>query len=625
MKHIKQLICIFLAGILMCSVLAAALPQQTPPTSQRAVPEFTLEPEKEQAYTMKVADQVQLNVIEEMNPVQPEQIPGSGSISPQETPDSASGESEPTNTNWHSDDETVVTVDQNGLATAVGEGTTKVYRNVPQGVAWVQITVSGYAVTALQLNGVPTMEIGTTQTIAVTISPEQAETSLSWSSDNPEVLTVDETGTVTAVSMGKATITATADNGISASITLTVSDAILESIVIEPASLSLNIGETQAVSVVPSPAGADVGKLSWKSTNASIAYYKNGKIYGVGTGNATITATTDDGKSASCRVQVTGGSLSINPEALTLFIGETQTIQAYVTPINTPVSWSSSNPAVARVDKNGSVTAIQTGTAAITAKAGSMTATCMITVIESTTPNPLWPSTPETPWFDNMPFFPLDDLGGILYLPGSLISPDTFYTMPDNIPSALYLTIDSDLGTATDSILSALSSCQTKATFFVPIDDLYAADDMLRHIAGSGNSIGFLLTAQQVADQNTIQLLNTANEQLSVITGTPTHLVRIAGGSGGSITSEQASVLTDAGYRLWDWNLSARETVLSAESAYESISHAINTTNAMTIRFGSNESTAVVLQQLLPYLTYCGMPTYGISEGDIPVCDTAVS
>ena len=643
MKHIKQLSCMVLAGLLMCGVLAAALPQEEEPIPQPSVPELTLEPEKEQLYTMKVADQVQLKIAEDSEPEQPEdgqepgsgmpeeipgsepdseeEVPGSEPDSEEEVPGSEPASPEETDAVWNSDDESVVTVDENGLVTAVGEGTTKVYQKVSQGAVWVEITVSGYAVTELQLEAADTMQIGDTQTIQATVLPEQAETILTWSSDNPKVLTVDEEGTATALSTGKATITVTAENGISASVTITVSGYVLNKISIQPASLSLKIGANQAVSVVPNPAGADPGKLSWKSSDSSIAYYKDGKIYGVGAGNATITATTTNGKSASCKVRVTGGSLSVNPEALTLRIGGVQTVQAYVTPTGTPVTWSSSNPAVARVDENGSVTAIQAGTAVITAKAGGLTATCMVTVIRTTTPNTFRPSTPGTTSFDVSPF---TSGGGILYLPGSLISSDVFYTMPANIPSAVYLTVDSDLGTATDSILSALSGCNTAATFFVPINDLYASDDMLRHIAGSGNSIGFLLTAEQASAYNTIQMLHTANEQLSVITGTPTHLVRIAGGSSGNITSEQAAALINAGYRLWDWNLAARETALSAENAYEAICRGINTTNAVTVRFGSNTSTAAVLQQLLPYMKYCGIPAYAISDGDLPVCNTAV-
>ena len=628
MKHIKRLGCLVLAGLLLCGVLAAALPREDTAVQQQAsIPALALEPEKEQLYTMKVADRVQLQIVETTEPEQPEPDSGAPEETPGSAPDAELPEepgSEPappeeTASSWKSDDETVVTVEETGLVTAVGEGTTRVYRAVTQGIVSVTITVSGYAVTEVQLEAAGTMKVGETQTIQATILPEQAETTLRWSSDNPDVLAVSDDGTVTAVSTGKAAITAEAENGITASVEMTVSEDVLNGISIQPASLSLKIGASQAVSIVTDPAGMDPGEISWKSSDSSIAYYKNGKIHGAGAGNATITATTADGKSTSCKVRVTGGSLAVNPEALTLRVGAVQTIQAYVTPRGTPVTWASGTPAVARVDQNGRVTAIKKGAALITAKAGGLTATCVVTVIQPTTPNPIRPSTPNT---GSSNFFPFSG-GGILYLPGSLISTDTFYTMPANIPSAVYLTVDSDLGTATDSILSALSSYHTAATFFVPINDLYASDDVLRHIAGNGNSIGFLLTAEQASAYNTIQMLNTANEQLSVITGTPTYLVRIAGGSSGNITPEQAAALMNAGYRLWDWNITARETALSAENAYASISRGINTTNAVTVRFGSNTNTAAVLQQLLPYMKYCGIPAYAISAGDLPVCNTA--
>ena len=160
MKHIKQLSCMVLAGLLMCGVLAAALPQEEEPIPQPSVPELTLEPEKEQLYTMKVADQVQLKIAEDSEPEQPEdgqepgsgmpeEIPGSEPDSEEEVPGSEPASPEETDAVWNSDDESVVTVDENGLVTAVGEGTTKVYQKVSQGAVWVEITVSGYAVTEL--------------------------------------------------------------------------------------------------------------------------------------------------------------------------------------------------------------------------------------------------------------------------------------------------------------------------------------------------------------------------------------------------------------------------------------------------------------------------------------------
>ncbi|MCD8356206.1 MAG: Ig-like domain-containing protein [Clostridia bacterium] len=628
MKKIRQIGCAVLAGILLCGMLAVAAPQVATPDEQQAtIPELVLQPNNmDQTYTMKVADQMQLLVSDTAS----EENGNAGSGTEQ---GSGSGKQTDEESNWiiEEGDTDVITLRDDGLVTAVGEGTVVVAKKVPQGIVSCKITVSGYAVTDIQLTAENSMKVGETQTIRAEILPEQAETQLTWHSDNENVLTVSDDGTVTAVSTGRAEITAEAENGMTASVSITVSGYILNSISIDPSSISMNIGDSKAVSIQTDPANAEPGEIKWKSSDTSIAYYKDGKIYASAPGTATITAATADGKTASCTVKVTG-SLSINPETMTLKAGATRTIQATVTPKGIAVTWSSSNAAVAKVDQTGKVTAVKKGTAVITAKAGSLSVTCKVTVQASATPSggngnkiTIPSKTPgnSTTIQRYYNFTAANGTGGILYIPGSVVSMKSLYTMPQHIPSAAYLTIDSDLGTDTETIADTLSGNGIPATFFVPIDDLYAADDVLRHIAGSGNSIGFLLTADQANAGNIVELLDNANDQLSVITGTPTHLVRIAGGSSGNITAENAAVLTNAGYRLWDWNSAARETVLTADSAYNAVCNAMNTTNSVTIRFGSSAKTTAVLQQLLPYMKYCGIPAKAISAGDIPVCNTA--
>ena len=81
------------------------------------------------------------------------------------------------------------------------------------------------------------------------------------------------------------------------------------------------------------------------------------------------------------RVAVTG--VTLNKTSLKLMVGETVTLKATVKPDNATdksVTWSSDKTKVAKVDKNGKVTAVAGGTATITAKAGSKTATCKVTV-----------------------------------------------------------------------------------------------------------------------------------------------------------------------------------------------------------------------------------------------------
>lgn len=76
-------------------------------------------------------------------------------------------------------------------------------------------------------------------------------------------------------------------------------------------------------------------------------------------------------------------SVSLNNSTIGLYIGETYVLEATVRPANAndkTVTWSSSKPEIASVDENGKVSAIAEGTAVITAKAGTKSATCSVSV-----------------------------------------------------------------------------------------------------------------------------------------------------------------------------------------------------------------------------------------------------
>ena len=92
----------------------------------------------------------------------------------------------------------------------------------------VQVTDVELDITQKALN------VGDTFTLTATVKPDNAtDKSVTWSSSNTSVATVDENGVVTAVSEGTATITATASNGVEASCAVTVKqkgDSILKKI-----------------------------------------------------------------------------------------------------------------------------------------------------------------------------------------------------------------------------------------------------------------------------------------------------------------------------------------------------------------------------------------------------------
>lgn len=635
MKRIRRLGCAILAGVLLCGALAFALPDRDKEVRDAPIRTVTLEAEQPGTVDMKIGEQVQIvlsGMAEEAADAN-----GSGDTTKTESGD-GSGWTQSGKGIWYSEHEDIASVDENGRITAKAEGKTIIYMSVPQGVVSCEVIVTGYAMTGMELFAQSEMRVGESQTIQAEITPkEAADTKLEWSSDNTDILTVNQDGVVTAVSTGKATITAKAENGMTADMAIAVTGYVIESISVEPSALTMYVGDSKEVTVTTKPEGSDPGKLTWESSNTSVAYYKDGKIEAKAAGKAVITVTNADGMKAECTVTVKDARLSLNYTTYDkLKIGETVTLKATVTPEGLAVAWSSDNPVVATVDKDGKVTGRKTGTADIIARAGGLQAMCKVTVVNAsvdttkpsniTRPSGNIGATGITNGITNgTPYHFTNSIGngGVLYIPGAITQLNALYTMPANIPSAVYLTVDSALDVNTESILNQLSASGMHATFFVPINDLYQADDMLRHIAGSGNSIGFLLTPEQAAG-NVQELLENANQQISVITGTPTRLVRIAGGSSGNITSETAAALIAAGYRVWDWNTAAREDTMTADSCYQAVAGAMNTTGEVTIQFGGGANTASVMQQLLPYMKYCGISAERINAADTAVCNTAV-
>lgn len=120
---------------------------------------------------------------------------------------------------WISGDESVATVDNNGLVTAISEGTVTISATVKNSdvSGALDLTVNPVPVIAssIEISGVEKLDVyrdkKLTITLTAVVSPEEANQSVKWSSTNPEVATVDEaTGVVTAVAVGKTQITATA-------------------------------------------------------------------------------------------------------------------------------------------------------------------------------------------------------------------------------------------------------------------------------------------------------------------------------------------------------------------------------------------------------------------------------
>ena len=277
-----------------------------------------------------------------------------------------------------------------GLAVACGKpepdpGHGQTTPSQPQVVAVSSVSLDK---TSVSLN------VGESVTLAATVKPDNATNkTVSWSSSNASVASVDASGKVSAVAEGTATITAKAgDKTATCSVTVTKKVVAVESVTLDKSSLELNEGETATLTATVKPDNASDKTVTWSSSKTSVATVDaNGKVTAVAEGNATITAKAGN-KSATCSVTVTKNvvaveSITLDKSSLELNEGETATLVATVKPdnaTNKTVTWSSSRTSVATVDANGKVTAVAEGTATITAKAGDKTATCSVTVKKNT-------------------------------------------------------------------------------------------------------------------------------------------------------------------------------------------------------------------------------------------------
>lgn len=203
----------------------------------------------------------------------------------------------------------------------------------------------------------------TTYQLSAKTNPAGAVT---WKSSKPSVATVDGTGKITPVKAGTTTITASA-NGVFASC----------KVVVKKPSLKLQSKVTVYLKnpVSLEASAAPEAKIKWKSAKSSIASVNSkGVVTGKKLGTTTITATAH-GITKKCRVTVKKPSISVTGANYTtvgttktsaVFVGSTLQLYASSEPA-VAVKWKTSNKKIAKVDKNGKVTALKTGTATITA------------------------------------------------------------------------------------------------------------------------------------------------------------------------------------------------------------------------------------------------------------------
>lgn len=232
------------------------------------------------------------------------------------------------------------------------------------------------------------LNVGENEQLIPTILPaDTTDTTVTWTSSNSAIATVNKEGLVDAVAPGNVTITATI-NGKSATCTYTVS-APLQSISIGD-DFEIAKNQTKDLTVTYNPANTtDLKDVTWESSDESIAKVENGELKALKEGTAVITATVGTFQSSITVTvkEIPLNSISIDQTENTLNRGDKTQYTVSFNPNDTTddktLTWESSDPTIATVDKDGNVEALKEGTTTITVKCGAIETTKELTVKEN--------------------------------------------------------------------------------------------------------------------------------------------------------------------------------------------------------------------------------------------------
>ena len=286
---------------------------------------------------------------------------------------------------WVSSDENIAKVDENGVVTATGLGRAYIYATKEDTIELYDYcivdVVENIPVSNISLDvSTLALKTGEEHQFIPTVEPENAlDKTVTWTSSDETIATVNENGLVTAKSAGTVVITATSnyDKSISISCTVTVTDPVskAKSITITGIPKVIKYNSSFRLTAIIAPSDAMNNKITWKSSNtkyAAIDSRGNVTIKSAGAGKSVkITAKAQDGsgvsKTVTLKIQpntVKVTKLKIKASKTTVTAGKSVKMTAVITPSNASnkkVTWKSSNTKYATVNSKGVVVTKKAG------------------------------------------------------------------------------------------------------------------------------------------------------------------------------------------------------------------------------------------------------------------------
>ena len=205
------------------------------------------------------------------------------------------------NVSFESADAGIAAINANGVVTGVSAGETTITVTTEDGgfTGACAINVYNQAVTGVTIEpSEAELNVGSSTKLTATVLPENASNkNVVYSVDDESILSVDQDGNVTGLSLGTATVTVTTeDGGFSASAEITVMPVRVTGVGISPEAASVDLGRTIQLTASITPSNATNKNLSWSvSDETIISVDGQGTVTGLSFGTATVTVTTEDG------------------------------------------------------------------------------------------------------------------------------------------------------------------------------------------------------------------------------------------------------------------------------------------------------------------------------------------
>ncbi|MBQ8507723.1 MAG: Ig-like domain-containing protein [Clostridia bacterium] len=292
---------------------------------------------------------------------------------------------------FSSGDMGVATIAADGTVTGHAPGETTITARASGGAqATMKVVVDGTPLTELSLNTDEVyLEKGQFSGLSVSYNADASDARLQWISADESVAKVDAAGRIEGVGGGETVISVVSPNGRSASARVFVNvDG--EAAHITPNGLTLGVGAKVPLRVSYLPEDATDKARRWSSSDESVLTVDGaGVLQAKGVGRAYVSLLTEDGLTTGMEVIVEAApeDIQLDPAKATIERGDTLDLQLMfenkdgeMEKKNHLVVWSSSDESIAKVDENGRVTALRSGSCEITASADGMSARCRLEV-----------------------------------------------------------------------------------------------------------------------------------------------------------------------------------------------------------------------------------------------------